>query len=162
MMKQMNVKCRNCHLEVVQSEIYGDWYYCENCQKTFSVDEECKADLHCITYEQRDWIGVEKSHPSSPFEYVLVTDGQGVWLANWINDPLDWYGEEELIEIGEEWKDPHWVFELSDIGLGPFVDGKEYFIFEQFYISHWMPLPKPPSNECKADLHEEKYGYNAS
>lgn len=90
-----------------------------------------------------NWIDVEKDHPKSPWEYVLVTDGNVVTLATWKEKPSEWYSEEELVEIGDEWRESHWVFELAETGIGPFNEGQECFASIEG-VSHWMPLPEVP------------------
>lgn len=91
-----------------------------------------------------EWIKCEDKKPDSPWVHVLTTDGEFITLARWIEKPQEWYSEEELIEIGEEWRDSHWYFVLSQAGFGPYdTKGNEYFCAMND-ITHWMPLPHPP------------------
>ena len=95
-----------------------------------------------------EWISVEEKNPESVFHNVLITDGDVVSLGRYIADPFDYYGEDELEEIGEEWREPHWIFVLQDkevCKLGPFRGNDECFggIEE---VSHWMNLPIPPKD----------------
>lgn len=102
-----------------------------------------------------EWINCDDRYPSSYWEYVLVTDGKLVYLANWIGDPKDWYGKDllewnkelqEEVLLDKEWHDPHWTFDIAECGIGPFIEGQSCF-GEMEGITHWMPLPTPPQED---------------
>lgn len=94
-----------------------------------------------------EWIDYTGPSPSSPWHIVLVTDGEITCLAQWIQDPKEWYGEDLLDEddepIEEDMLDGHWAFFR---GIGPFR-GCDQSFGQMGDISHWMPLPNPPSSE---------------
>jgi len=33
----MSLKCRICFIHIPETEIYGDWYYCDNCKKSIPI-----------------------------------------------------------------------------------------------------------------------------
>jgi len=98
-----------------------------------------------------EWISVEKEFPKSPWHTVLVTDGDVVCLANYIEKPEEWYGEElvewddrlrQEVPLDKEWHDPHWKFEE----LGPFI-GNDSCFANMGDIIYWMNIPLPPSKD---------------
>lgn len=103
--------------------------------------------------KENEWINILKSDkkPSSYWIIVLVTDGELICLARWIENPIDWYGQDLEDDDGEKIEDEfhtsHWAFETE---IGPFIEGQECFGRIEDIIA-WMPLPKPPEMN-----HEEK------
>jgi hypothetical protein len=97
-----------------------------------------------------DWISVEDKYPESSWHIVFTTDGITTRLAQWIEDPKKYYGDDLMdydIEtdketpLEKEWHSPHWIFIQ---GVGPFIGNDECCAFNSDEISHWMPLPRPP------------------
>lgn len=91
-----------------------------------------------------DWLDQGLIKPSSRWQIVIVTDGEFVWFARWIDDPISWYGKDLEDENGEkldeEWHQPHWLYEIN---MGKYIDNDPVFgIVGE--VSHWMPIPKPP------------------
>lgn len=117
--------------------------------------EECGE--HCLECRCNrvniQWIDCEKEHPKSVWDVVFVTDGEMTCLAFWIEDPKSWYEKDEgglyeydedledFVYLEKEWGEPHWRFETK---VGPFRGSKECF-GTIGYITHWMPLPEPPT-----------------
>jgi len=33
----MSIKCKICNVHIPETEIYGDWYYCDHCKKSIPV-----------------------------------------------------------------------------------------------------------------------------
>jgi hypothetical protein len=100
----------------------------------------------------KEWIDSESKKPKSDWHIVLVTDGELVCLARWIEDPKKYYGEdlidwdekkEEYVQLDEEWHESHWLFETN---IGPFFGNDECFGVMSD-ISHWMNLPVPPKQK---------------
>lgn len=87
--------------------------------------------------------------PESHWHVVLVTDGELVCLARWINDPVEWYGKDLEDEDGEKldskWHEAHWLF-LTQVG--PFTGNDECFGAMNEIIG-WMDIPKPSNEEIK-------------
>lgn len=94
-----------------------------------------------------DWITDENILPTNPHHIVLVTDGEIMALASYINDPLDWYGPELLDEDGEKIEDDlidgHWRFETR---ISPFLRN-DYCFGVIGDVIGWMPLPNPKVQE---------------
>ena len=38
------IKCHVCHTLLHEYEIYGDWYYCEKCDKTYDLEPDDKSE----------------------------------------------------------------------------------------------------------------------
>ncbi|MHB1059881.1 MAG: hypothetical protein ACYC0F_18565 [Rhodanobacter sp.] len=95
-----------------------------------------------------EWISVENEYPSSPWHVVFITDGEITFLARWIENPKEWYGDDlfywdeenkKYIPLDKEWHSPHWILESDG-----FIGNDEVLLPDLNTITHWMHLPLPP------------------
>lgn len=78
-------------------------------------------DLACRELgKQPQWISVNDSLPDDSYGRVLA------WVV----------GQNSLGSVGYAWNCDH--------NNGVFSDN-----FEVFHVTHWMPLPEPPTKECE-------------
>lgn len=94
-------------------------------QWQYGFDLACRELESCE--KQSQWISVEDKHPSKIGNYLVCVDGVVC------DFPFKW--------VANHWKE----FKL---GYGLQEDTHGWWHTSQ-NVTHWMPLPEPPTEECK-------------